>query len=78
MVVQADIRKLSREDKDRANRIVNQSSSQFVHDFSSLGQYQLKLMLSADDFYAKTSQSLPNSDWMADVGNPLFLVVKKT
>ncbi len=78
-ISQALLRKLSREDKDRANRIVNQSSSQFVHDFSSLGQFQLKLILSTEEFFAKMSSlSSSRDDWMADVKNPLLLVLNKT
>ncbi|KAL7532760.1 hypothetical protein ACHAXR_004831 [Thalassiosira sp. AJA248-18] len=72
----AEIRKLSREDKDRANRIVNQSSTQFIHDFSSLGQFQMKLLLTADVFFEKTS-SLSSSDWLADMANPFLLVIKR-
>jgi len=71
----AEIRKLSREDKDRANRIVNQSSSQFVHDFSSLGQFQMKLLLTADEFFGKVPSS---SDWLSDTANPFLWVVKRT
>lgn len=73
-----EIRKISREDKERANRLVNQSSSQFVHDFSSLGQYQMKLMLTAGEFYAKMAQVPRDStSWMVDIGNPFLLVLKK-
>ena len=74
----AEIRKLSREDKERANRIVNQCSSTFVHDFSSLQQFQMKLLLTADEFFAKLAQVPASSvDWMVDTGNPFLLVVKK-
>ncbi len=76
---QALLRKLSREDKDRANRIVNQCSSQLVHDYSSLGQFQLKLFLSGEEFFAKMSSlSSSRDDWMADVKNPFLLVTNKT
>ena len=77
---QAVLRKLSREDKERANRIVNQCSSQFIHDYSSLCQFQLKLIWSAEEFFAKMSSLTSSSrdDWMEDVNNPFLLVVKKT
>ena len=74
----AEIRRLSREDKERANRIVNQGSSTFVHDFSSLQQFQMKLLLTADEFFAKLAQVPASSvDWMVDTGNPFLLVLKK-
>jgi hypothetical protein len=83
---QAVLRKLSREDKERANRIVNQCSSQFIHDYSSLCQFHLKLIWSAEEFFAKmssltsssSSSSSSRDDWMEDVNNPFVLVVKKT
>jgi len=71
----AEIRKLSRQDKVRANRIVNQSSSQFIHDYSSLGQIQMKLLLAPDDFFEKISSSSGN--WFSDTANPILLVVKR-
>jgi len=74
----SDIRKLSREDKVRANRIVNQSSSQFVHDFSSLGQFQMKLLLAADEFFEKMKSLPSSSDWLSDTANPILLVAKRT
>jgi len=74
----AEIRKLSREDKERANRIVNQSSSTFVHDFSSLCQLKMKLLLTADEFFAKLAQvPVSSCEWMQDTGNPFLLVLKK-
>lgn len=73
-----EIRKISREDKDRANRLVNQSSTALLHDLSSLSQYQMKLMLTADEFYAKLAQVPRDStSWMVDIGNPFLLVLKK-
>jgi len=74
----AEIRKLSREDKVRANRIVNQSSSQFIHDFSSLGQIEMKLLLTADNFYRKVASLSSSSNWLSDTANPFMLVVKRT
>mmetsp|Transcript_21651 Transcript_21651/g.40813 ORF Transcript_21651/g.40813 Transcript_21651/m.40813 type:complete len:387 (+) Transcript_21651:299-1459(+) len=73
----AEIRKLSREDKVRANRIVNQSSSQFIHDFSSLGQIEMKLLLTADDFFQKVSSLSSSSNWLSDTTNPFMMVVKR-
>ena len=73
---QAEIRKLTREDKDRVNRIINQCMSQCIHEFSSLGQFQMKLMFTADEFAAKTS-SLSSNDWLADTAHPFLWVVKK-
>ena len=73
-----DIRKICREDKERTNRIVNQASTSFIHDFSSLGQFQMKLMLTADEFYAKLAQVPRDStNWMEDIGNPPLLVLRK-
>ena len=72
------MRKLSREDKDRCNRIVNECMLQWVHDFSSLGQYQMKLMKTADEFTAETlSLSSSHDDWLADTAQPFLVVVKK-
>ena len=72
-----EIRKLSREDKARGNRIVTQSSSSFMHELSSLGRVHIKLMLTADEFFEKIS-SLPSDGWLVDTKNPLLLVVKRT
>ena len=73
-----DIRKIWREDKERVNRLVNQSSSAFIHDFSSISQFQMKLMLSADEFYAKLAQVPRDStSWMEDISNPPLLVLRK-
>src|SRR6056300_1356473 len=55
----AEVRKLSREDKARAARIVEQSSTSFLHELSSMGQVHIKLMLAADEFFEKIS-SMPS------------------
>ncbi|KAL7554883.1 hypothetical protein ACHAWF_018429 [Thalassiosira exigua] len=73
----AEVRKLSREDKAATNRVVNQSCSQFVHDFSSLGQVQMKLLLTPDEFFAKVP-TLSASDWFAGTANPFLLAIKRT
>ena len=72
-----EIRKLSREDRDRGNRIVTQSSTSFIHELSSLGRVHIKLMLTADEFFEKIS-SMPSDGWLVDTKNPLLLVVKRT
>ena len=72
-----EIRKLSREDKVRGNRIVTQSSTAFIHEMSSMGRVHIKLMLSADEFFEKIS-SMPSDAWLEDTKNPLLLVVKRT
>lgn len=72
-----EIRKLSREDKVRGNRIVTQSSTSFIHEFSSMGRVHIKLMLTADEFFEKIS-SMPSDAWLEDTKNPLLLVVKRT
>jgi hypothetical protein len=71
------IRKLSRDDKARASRIVEQASTSFLHELSSMGQVHIKLMLTADEFYEKIS-SIPLDGWLEDAKNPLLLVVKRT
>jgi len=76
IAMQVELRKLSREDKDRSQRIVNQGSSQFIHDFSSLGQLQMKLLFTADEFFVKTSQASSN-DWLADHSSPFLVVMKR-
>ena len=73
----AEVRKLSREDKARASRIVEQSSTSFLHELSSMGQVHIKLMLAADEFFEKIS-SMPSDAWLEDAKNPLLLVVKRT
>jgi len=75
-----DIRKICRQDKERAYRLVNQSSCAFHHDFCSLSQFQIKLMLTPDEFYAKLAQvpTLRDStSWMVDIGNPPLLILRK-
>lgn len=72
-----EVRKLSREDKDRGNRIVTQSTTAFLHELSSLGRVHIKLMLTADEFFEKIS-SMPSDGWLSDSKNPLLLVVKRT
>ena len=72
-----EIRKLSREDKDRGNRIVTNSTTSFLHEWSSLGRVHIKLMLTADEFFEKIS-SMPSDGWLVDTKNPLLLVVKRT
>ncbi|KAL3810459.1 hypothetical protein ACHAXA_008821 [Cyclostephanos tholiformis] len=70
----AEIRKLTREDKDRVHRIINQCMSQCIHDFSSLGQFQMKLIFTPDEFTAEIS-SLPSDDWLADTAHPYVVIV---
>ncbi|KAL7479752.1 hypothetical protein ACHAW6_005475 [Cyclotella cf. meneghiniana] len=73
-----DIRKLQREDKDRANKLVNQSSTQFLHEFSCLAEIHLKLLLSPEQFFERMSlHDLPPS-WLEDLENPVLLVVHRT
>eukprot|EP00986_Skeletonema_menzelii_P003817 scaffold1249_cov127-Skeletonema_menzelii.AAC.4 len=72
-----EIRKLTREDRERSNRIVTQSSTAFIHELSSLGRVHIKLMLTADEFFEKIS-SMPSDGWLVDTKNPLLLVVKRT
>lgn len=72
-----EIRKLSREDKVRGSRIVTQSSTSFIHEWSSMGRVHIKLMLTADEFFEKIS-SMPSDAWLEDTKNPLLLVVKRT
>jgi len=73
----AEVRKFSREDKVRGNRIVTQSSTAFIHELSSLGRVHIKLMLKADEFFEKIS-SMPSDAWLEDTKNPLLIVVKRT
>ena len=78
MLQQAELRKLMREDKSRANRIVTQSTAQFIHDFSELGQVEMKLLLTADEFYEKTSSLSSSDDWLADTANPYLLAINRS
>ena len=72
------IRRISRKDPGLVNRIVNQSSSTFIYDFSSMSQFQMKLMLTADEFYAKLAQvPMDSTSWMEDIGNPPLLFLRK-
>ena len=73
----AEVRKFSREDKVRGNLIVTQSSTAFIHEFSSLGRVHIKLMLKANEFFEKIS-SMPSDAWLEDTKNPLLIVVKRT
>lgn len=74
---QAELRKLTREDKQRCQRIVNECMAQYVHDFSSLGQFQMKLTLAIDEFTSQMTALSPNDDWFADTANPLLEVTKR-
>ena len=56
---------------------MNQNSQTFLHDFSSLGQVSMKLLLTADEFFTKTAQAPPGDGWLADTGNAFLLVTKR-
>ena len=76
-ITQAELRKLTREDKQRCQRIVNECMAQYLHDFSSLGQFQMKLTLTIDEFTSYMTALSPNDDWFADTANPLLEVTKR-
>jgi hypothetical protein len=51
--------------------------AQYLHDFSSLGQFQMKLTLTIDEFTSHMTALSPNDDWFADTANPLLEVTKR-
>jgi len=51
--------------------------AQYVHDFSSLGQFQMKLTLAIDEFTSQMTALSPNDDLFADTANPLLEVTKR-
>ena len=75
---QGDLRKMSRssrEEKDRANKIVNRCSMDFIHEYMTLATVYMKLILTVDEFHEKVKLSSPN--WLEDTHNPVLLVVKR-
>ena len=65
-----DIRKLQKEEKERANKLVNDSSTQFLHEFSAFVEIHMKLLLDPEEFFGKISFG---EKWMEDLNNPVLI-----
>ena len=64
-----DLRKMHKEDKERANKLASEGSTQVISEYSDLTPLHMKLLLSAKDYFAQTS--LPDS---IDGSTPLVVV----
>ena len=71
----SDIRKLQKSDKERAVRLVNDSSMAFLHEFSSLAMVHVKLMYGPEEFFGKISSL--GGGWMESLEDPLLVVVNR-
>lgn len=73
-----DIRKLQKEEKERAIKVVNESSTQFLHEFSTLAEVHVRLMLGPEDFFGKISNvGSGSTDWMEMLSDPVLIVVDR-
>lgn len=64
-----DLRKMHKEDKERANKLASEGSTQVISEYSDLTPLHMKLLLSAKDYFAQAS--LPES---IDGSTPLIVV----
>jgi len=64
-----DLRKMHKEDKERANRLASEGSTQVISEYSDLTPFHMKLLLSAKDYF--TQAALPDS---IDGSTPLVVV----
>jgi hypothetical protein len=71
----SDIRKLQKTEKERANKLVNDSSRHFLHEFDSLAEIHIRLMYGAEEYFAKISSL--GDDWMEILEDPLLIVVDR-
>ena len=69
-----DIRKLQKTEKERANKVVNESSTQFLHEFKSLAEFYMKLALGPEEFFRKISERKTSDSWVEDKGHPALVV----
>ena len=49
------MRKMHREDRDKANAITNEGGMQVLSEFETLSSCHMKLLYSKDDFYSQSS-----------------------
>jgi hypothetical protein len=74
----ADIRKLQKEEKERANKLVNESSTQFLHEFNDLAEVHVRLLLGPEEFLERVSLASGVVDrWLSDLENPVLVVVDR-
>jgi hypothetical protein len=71
----SDIRKLQKTEKERAVKLVNDSSTQFLHEFASLAEIHIKLMYRPDEFFAKIGSL--GDGWVEVLEDPLLIVVDR-
>jgi hypothetical protein len=73
----SDICKLQKTEKKRANKLVNDSSRHFLHQFASFAEIHIKLMYGPEDFFARISSlgGRLDGDFFED---PLLIVVDRT
>ena len=64
-----DLRKMHKEDRERANKLASEGSTQVISEFGDLTSLHMKLLLSAKDYYAQSS--LPDT---IDGSTPLVIV----
>jgi len=72
-----EIRKLQKTEKERANKVVNESSKQFLHEFKSLAEFYMKLALGPDEFFGKVSERKTDDSWVEDKVHPTLVVFER-
>jgi hypothetical protein len=71
----SDIRKLQKTEKERANKLVNDSSRHFLHEFASFAEIHIKLMYGPEDFFARISRL--GDGWIEIFEDPLMIMVDR-
>ncbi|EJK59785.1 hypothetical protein THAOC_19949 [Thalassiosira oceanica] len=72
----AELRAMSRQDRQKASRVVNSYSNSYLHDYSKMGQLCIKLNFPYDEFVEKT-KSMNSERLFEEVTTPLLRITSR-